>query len=285
MKKNILKAFALVILVAFASCSKDDSSSNNTTTEPDPVALTEEENEEYSIAQADSDENTAEFAEIMESVEIPAFKGNASVYYGPEICGMKPVGILNGATLSYDFTYNFSTDETCDFRGKKVTGKVVISVNASKTVTIKFINFTIKSRESKKVYSITHTMNGSINMPYTTDTSKKYKFEIDSKTTVDYKGNKRDKIRYNEGDLTISNTAESITVNYTALTKLAKVKFTTKASGLKLIKSCREKGFVSGNLTVGNTKNQLKINFGDGTCSNSKWIVTNNGFTSEILLD
>lgn len=285
MKKNLLKTFALATIIALASCSKDDATTTTpTATEPDPVVLTEEENEEYSIVQADSDESTTEFAEVMESVELPAFKGNAD-YFGPEICGMKPKGVFNPTTLSYDFVYNFSADGTCDFRGKSISGQVSISVNASKLVTIKFTNFKISSRKTRNIFKLVHTMNGTINMPYTAETSKKYKYSIDVITSVDYKGKKRDRKKRSEGELSIVNTAESITVNYTDVTRFALIKFNAKATNLKLIKSCRDKGFVSGNLEVGNSLNNLKINFGDGTCSNSKWVVTNNGKTAEILLD
>ena len=121
MKTNYLKSTALfLVLSAIFSCSKDDSTPKVTQEEKPATELTTEQSVELSNANTNFINQMADFSDVLSGFEIPALKGNAKEIYGPDICGIKPLGAFDQKSLTYKFEYNF-TGDACYLKGKKIS--------------------------------------------------------------------------------------------------------------------------------------------------------------------
>ncbi len=305
MKTNYLSAIALVGLLAFSSCSKDDASTDNKTTtteEKSTIVLSPEQTVAASNGIAQNLNQIGQFDQLLSTSTL--LKGMATT--GPEICGQKPEGKLNPTTASYDFVYDFGTSGDCTFSGANIKGKLTISVDAKKNITLLFNDFYRKDTQVNEILETTY--NGTMKAPvsnianqksYTADLTTTTKitkindakfmnslprinFSLSSMYRTKFRWevvltgvSKTQNLSFNNNKYSVSfiDEIESKGLN----TESGIANLTVTSTDLVYDKACKQQ-LVAGSLQINDAtlpKNNTTITFGD--CASKKWTIRNDG--------
>lgn len=290
MKTNYLKLATLFLALSTTfSCSKDDSTPKVTEEEKPATELTTEQSVELNNSNTHFINQMTDFSDILSDFEVPAFKGNAGPYYGPDICGIKPLGVLDSQSLSYKFEYNF-TDDNCYLKDKKIYGKVIIYVNIYGQISINLERLITLIDDTSKNYNLVNLGSGGFNFFKSKDRTinRLYSDNSSFATRLYYLTKDSDLKSINSWKVYVSTNHRYNTFNFSTKIfngyTLSSIRYynevrhienyvenylSIQGSDLKLIDNCSNKGFVSGELKIVNPKNDITVNFGDGTCDNN----------------
>lgn len=296
MKTNYLSVLAIIGLLAFSSCSKDDATTDNKTTTTEEKSTIVLDEEQTVTASNDIAQNINQIGEIDNLLgSSTLLKGMATT--GPEICGQKPTGVLNPTTASYDFKYDFGTSGDCTFGDANIKGKLTISVDAKKNITLLFNNFYRKDTQANQILETTY--NGTIKAPVSTiANTNTYIADLTTSTTrTDIRSTPRKitipivrfncSLTFTRQTLLTQAEINIITLRYKNTFNLATTKglstvngianFTVSANGLVFDNSCKQK-LIGGSLQITDAtlpKNNTKVLF--SACANKKWTIQNDG--------
>ncbi len=288
MKTNYLKLAALFITLSTVfSCSKDDSSPKVTEQEKPATELTTEQSVELSNANTNFINQMADFSDVLSGFEIPALKGNAKEIYGPDICGIKPLGAFELKTLTYKFEYNF-TGDACYLKGKKIYGKITILANINGQISINLDKLITLIDDSAEHYNhVSLTSGGFVAFKSGTEPIRMYSNSTNTLYVNQYYLTKNSDLKsYNNWRKFISSmnshndlrfitsnvgagTESNFSYSSTSTNDLVRNRITIAGSRLRTLNNCLSKGYVSGEVYITNPKNNITINFGDGTCDNN----------------
>ncbi len=307
MKTNYLSVLAIIGLLAFSSCSKDDATTDNKTTtteEKSTIVLDEEQTVTASNDMAQNINQIGEFDNLLGSSTL--LKGMATTAKGPNICGQIPEGKLNPATASYDFKYDFGTTGDCTLNDVSIKGKLTISVDAKKNITILFENFVRKDTQANQILETTY--NGTIKAPVSTIADQR-SYTANLTTTTTRTNNTTTTplvVNFPRVFITIScefTPSPSLGILHKTIRFLSDPRyrissiggiagggiskglstvngianFTVSANGLVFDNSCKQK-LIGGSLQITDAtlpKNNTKVLF--SACANKKWTIQNDG--------